>query len=70
MEYVVCLTYLNIASTGPHHTVDAGQNRGVGGWCRNAVGGFVRGTVFVLDLFGGVGFSLVGFNVDGALKFG
>ena len=68
MEYVVCLTCINIASTRPHHTVDAGQNRGVGGWWHNVVGGFVGGAVFVFKLFGGVGVSLVGFKVDGALN--
>ena len=70
MEYVVCLTCLNIASTGPHHTVDSVRNRGVcGGW-RNAIGGFGGGAVFVVEVFGGVEVSLVGFEVDGDLKFG
>ena len=50
--------------------VDVGRNIGVGGeWC-NAVGGFRGGAVFVFEVFGGVGVSLVGFEVDGALKFG
>ena len=68
MEYVVCLTYINIASTGPHHIVDSGQNIGVEGGWHNSVGGFVGGAVFVFKLFGGVGVSLVGFKVDGALN--
>ena len=62
------MTCLTIASTGPHNAVDVGQNRGVGGgWC-NDVGGFGGGAVFVFKVFGGVGVSLVGFKVDGALK--
>ena len=70
MESVVCSTCLTIASTWPHHTVDVGQNIGVvGEWC-NAVGGFRGGAVFVFKVFGGVGVVLVGFEVDGALKFG
>ena len=70
MESVVCLTCLNIASTGPHHTVNVGRNRGVGGeWC-NSIGGFRGGDVFVFEVFSGVGVALVGFEVDGALKFG
>ena len=50
--------------------MDAGRNRGVGGGWRNAVGGFGGGAFFVLEVFGGVGVSLVGFEVDGGLKFG
>ena len=70
MEYVVCLTCLTIASTGYHHTLDVGRNIGVvGGWC-NAVDGFGGGAVFVFEVFGGFVVSLVGFEVDGALKFG
>ena len=70
MEYVVCLTCLTIASTRPHHTVDAGHNRGVAGeWC-NAVGGLGGGTMFVFKVFGVVGVAWVGFRVDGDLKFG
>ena len=70
MEYVVCSTCLTIASAGPHHTVDVGRNRGVGGeWC-NSVGGLGGGAVFLFEVFGGVGVALVGFEVDGALKFG
>ena len=70
MESVVCSTCLTIASTGPHHTVDVGRNRCVGGeWC-NAAGGFGGGAVFVFGVFGGVGVALVGFKVDGDLKFG
>ena len=60
MEYVVCSARLTIVSTGPHHTVDVGQNRGVGGeWC-NTVSGFIGGAVFVSEVFGGVGVVLVG----------
>ena len=70
MESVVCPACLTIASTGPHHTVYAERNRGVGGGWHNAVGGFGGGAVFVFDLFGRVRVSLVGFEVDGALKFG
>ena len=70
MEYVFCSTCLNIASTGDHHTVDAGRNRGVGGgWC-NDVGGFGGGADFLFKLLGRVGVSLMVFEVDGALKFG
>ena len=70
VEYVVCSTCLTIAFTGSHHTVDAGRNRGVGGgWC-NAVDGFRGGTAFMLKVIGGVRVSLVGLEVDGALKFG
>ena len=50
--------------------VDVGRNRDLGGgWC-NAVSGFGGGDVFLFEVFGGVGVSLVGFEVDGALKFG
>ena len=50
--------------------MDVGQNRDVGGeWC-NTVGGFRGGALFVFEVFGGVGVALVGFEVDGALKFG
>ena len=70
MEYVVCSTCLTIASTGPHHTVDTGRNIGAGGGWRNAVGGFKGGADIVSEVLGGVGVSLVGFEVDGALKFG
>ena len=70
MESVVCLTCLNIASTGPHHMVNTRRNRCVGeGWC-NAVGGFGGGADFVFEVLGKVGFLLVGFEVDGDLKFG
>ena len=50
--------------------MDAGWNRGVGGGGRNAANGFGGGDVFVFEVFGGVGVSLVGFEVDGDLKFG
>ena len=70
MEYVVCLVCLTIVSTGNHHTVGVGQNRGVGRRWRNSVGGFRGGAIFVFEVFGGVGFSLLGFKVDGAIKFG
>ena len=70
MESIVYLTCLTIFSTGPHHTVDAWRNRGVGGgWC-NAVDGFGGGAVFVFKVFVGFRFSLVEFEVDGALNFG
>ena len=70
MESVVCSTCLTIASTGPHHTVDVGRNRGVGGeWC-NTVGGFGGGAVFLFEVFGGFRVALVGLEVDEALKFG
>ena len=69
-EYVICSTCFTIASTGTHHKVDAGWNRGVGGGGRNAANGFGGGDVFVFEVFGGVGVSLVGFEVDGDLKFG
>ena len=70
MEYIVYSTCLTIASTGPHHTVDVGRNRGLGGeWC-NAVGGFGRGAVFVFEVFDGVGVKILRFGVDGDLKFG
>ena len=70
MEYVVCSTCLTIASAGPHHTVDVGRNRGVGGeWC-NSVGGFRGGDVFVFEVFSRVGVALVGFEVDGDMEFG
>ena len=49
--------------------MDAGRNRGVGGGWRNAVSGFVEVAVFVFTVLGGVGVSLVGFEVDRALKF-
>ena len=70
MESVVCSTCLTISSTGPHHTVDSGQNRGVGRGWRNAVGGFRGGDIFLFKVFGGVGVSLLVLEVDGALKFG
>ena len=70
VESVVCSTCLNIAFTGSHHTVDAGRNRGVDGGWRNAVGGFGGGTEFMFTVIGGVRVSLVGLEVDGALKFG
>ena len=57
MEYFVCLTYLTIASTGPHHMVDTGRNRGVGGRWRKAVGGFRGCADFVFEVLGGVGFN-------------
>ena len=69
MEYVVCSTCLTIESTGPHHTADVGRNRSVGGGWRNAVDGFGGGAVFVFNIFGRVGVSLVGFELDGDLKF-
>ena len=50
--------------------VDVGRNRGVGReWC-NAVSEFRGGDVFLFEVFGRVGVSLVGFEVDGALKSG
>ena len=49
--------------------LDAGQNRGVGRVWRNAVGGFRGGAVFLFDVFGGVGVSLVRFKLYGDLKF-
>ena len=61
MESVVCSTCLNIASTGPHHTVDVGRNRGVRGERCNTVGGFVGGAVFIIEVFGRVRVALVGF---------
>ena len=65
MESVVCSTCLIVASTRPHHTVDAGRNRGVGrGWC-NAAGGFGGGADILFEVLVGVGVSLVGFEVDG-----
>ena len=70
MESVVCSTCLTIASTGPHHTVYVGRNIGVDGGWRNAVSGFGGGAVFVFEVFGGVGVLLVGFELDGDLKFG
>ena len=70
MESLVCSTCLTISPTGPHHTVDVGQNRGVGGEWRNAVSWFGGGAVFVFEVFGGVGVALMGFKVDGDLKFG
>ena len=68
MKYAVCSTCLTIASTGTHHTLDSGRNRGVGGGWLNAVSGFVGGAVFVFKVFGGVRISLVGFEVDEGLK--
>ena len=38
-------------------------------WC-NAVGGFGGGAMFVFKLYGRFGVALVGFVVDGDLKFG
>ena len=50
--------------------VYVGRNIVVGGeWC-NDVGGFGGGAVLVFKVFGGVRVALVGFEVDGALKFG
>ena len=70
MESVFCSTCLTIYTPGPHHTVDVRQNRGVGReWC-NSVDGFRGGAVFVFDVFGGVGVTLVVFKVYRALKFG
>ena len=70
MESVFCSTCITIASIRPHHMVDTGQNRGAGGGWRNSVGGFGGGAVFVFEVFGGVRVSFMGFEVDGALKFG
>ena len=70
MEYVVCSTCLTIASTGPHHTVNTGQNRGVDGGWHNDVGGFGGCADFVFKILGRVRFSLMGFRVDGDMKFG
>ena len=56
MEYVLCSTCLTIASTGPHHTVDAGRNRYVGGGWRNAVGGFGGGDFLCLRYLAESGF--------------
>ena len=70
MESVVCLRCLTISYTGTYHTMDAGQNRGVGGGWRNFVGGFRGGAIFAFEVFGGIRVSLVVFEVDGALKFG
>ena len=69
MEYSVCLKCLTIASIGPHHTVDAGRNRGVGGGWHKTVSGFGGGAAILFEALGGVRVSLVGFKVDGALKF-
>ena len=70
MEPLGCSKCLTIVSTGTHHTVDVGRNRGLGGeWC-NAGGGFGGGDVFVFKVFGGVGVALVGFEVDGDMEFG
>ena len=69
MEFVVCLTCITIDSTGPHKTVDAGRNIGAGRGWHNAVGGFGGGADFLLEVFGVVGVLLVGFEVDGDLKF-
>ena len=62
-ESVVCSTFFNIASTGTHHTVDAGRNIGVCGGRRYTVGGFRVGAGVVFELFGGVDVSLVRFKV-------
>ena len=70
VESVFWSTCLTIASTGSHHTVDAGQNRGVGWGWRNAIGGFGGGADIVFEVLGGVRVTLVGFEVDGALKLG
>ena len=74
MEYVVCLICLTIASIiasiSPHHTMYAGRNRSIGRGWRNAVGGFGGGSDFLFEALGGFGVSLVGFEVDGDLKFG
>ena len=50
--------------------MDTGRNIGAGGGWRNAVGGFGGGADFLFEVLGGVGVLLVGFEVDGALKFG
>ena len=50
--------------------MDAGRNRGVGGGWRNAVGGFGGVADFLFEVLGRVRVSLVGFGVDGGLKFG
>ena len=70
MEYVVCSTCLTIASTGNHHAVCGGENRGVGGRWRNTVNRFGGGAIFLIEVFGVVRVSLVGLKVYGDLKFG
>ena len=70
MEYIFCSTIITIASTGTYHTVGVGRNIDVGGGWRNDVGGFGGGADFLFEVLGGVGVLLVGFEVDGALKFG
>ena len=62
-EYVICSTFFTIASTGTHHTVYAGRNRGVGGGRRNSVGGFGVGSGVVFEVLGGVDVSFVRFEV-------
>ena len=62
-----CLYYFSIS---PHHTMYAGQNRSIGRGWRNDVGGFGGGADFLFEALGGFGVSLVGFEVDGALKLG
>ena len=63
-ESVVCSKKFTIASTSPHHTVDAGRNCGLGGGLCNTLGGFVRGAGVLYEVLGGVYVSLVGFEVD------
>ena len=70
MESVFCSTCLTIYSTGPHHTVDVGRNIVVGGKVCNYIGGFGGVSVLVLEVFCGFMVALVGFKVDGGLKFG
>ena len=70
MEYVVCYTWITIASTGPHKMLDIGWNRGVGGGWRKSVGRFGGGSDIVFEVLGVVRVSLLGFEVDGDLKFG
>ena len=53
-----------IASTGPHHTVDAGWDRGVGRGRRNAVGRLGVGDGVVFKVLGRADVSLVRFEVD------
>ena len=70
MESVVCSTWLTIASTRPHHTVDSRRNRGVcRGW-HNSACGFGGGVDFMFKVLGRFGVSLVRFEVDWDLKFG
>ena len=55
MEYIFCLACPAIAYTGPHQTVDAGRNRGVGGGWRNSTGRFRGVADFLFEVLGGVG---------------